>query len=181
MPQFTKRSGILFGIAFIMALIVLLRGGDGKEGVVEVEPTATVMERLADSDETVARQAAIDLGRMRATISLEPLSECLREHTHPKVRVAAARALRRIDTWDAIPVLIEGMNDSDFKVRSAANASVIDMIGQDWQFDPAWDTDDREDWLEQFAEYVDKERGGWESWQKRRTDPFAPGAGTPAE
>jgi HEAT repeat protein len=179
MHSFTTRAGILFGIAGVLGLVGLTRGcGGGEEGRVKFETPEAVMARLTDADDAVAWQAAIDLGRMRATVALSALSTCLRTDERPKLRAAAARSLSQIDTWDAIPALLEGMNDESDLVRKSADAAIIEMIGVDWQFDPDWDKQDREEWLAEFADHIDKERGGWESWQKRRDSPYEVGPGS---
>jgi HEAT repeat protein len=163
-----------------LALILVFRGcsDDSAQGKVQFESPDALISQLTASDDAIAWQAATDLGRMRATVSLDALSECRRSDTRPKVRAAAALSLGRIDTWDAIPALLEAMNDDTRVVRAAADAAVIEMIGVDWQFDPDWPKDERQEWLAEFAKHIDKERGGWESWQKRRKNPYEPGAGT---
>jgi len=173
MMQFTKRGGILLGIAVVMGLFVILRGEE-EAPPVRYESPEVLAGRLADSDETVAWQAATDLGRLGSPVALDPLSRCMRSETRPRVRAAAARSLAKIGTWDAVAVLVEGMNDEALVVRQASDTAVVSMIGRDWQFDPTWEAEERGPWLEQFAEHVDSERGGWESWQKRKDTPYAP-------
>lgn len=177
--QFSPRAGILCAVAGLLGLIVLIRGcGDeAAENLAQFESPEDVIPRLQSDDEAVAWQAATDLGRMRATVALSPLSECLRTDERPKVRAAAALSLGRIDNWGAVDPLLTGMNDKDRLVRASADEAIVEMIGVDWQFDPDWDKSEREEWLEAFADHIQKERGGWESWQKRRKNPYQEGTG----
>lgn len=96
-------------------------------------PTAASehLRNLADPDEGVRQQAALELGRMHAEQALDPLAATLAGDGSATVRDAAARALGLIGSPRALPALTRAAQaDSDRDVRRSAQFAVEVIHGQ---------------------------------------------------
>jgi hypothetical protein len=86
------------------------------------------LQRLADANEQVRSESALQLGRLRAAEAIDPLAATLAGDSNSKVRDAAARALGLIGSSKALPALERASQvDSDPTVRHSAEFS-IDVI-----------------------------------------------------
>jgi hypothetical protein len=86
------------------------------------------LQRLADANEQVRSESALQLGRLRAAEAIDPLAATLAGDSNPRVREAAARALGLIGSQKALPALQQAAQaDSDPTVRHSAEFS-IDVI-----------------------------------------------------
>jgi hypothetical protein len=86
------------------------------------------LQRLADVNEQVRSESALQLGRLRAAEAIDPLAATLAGDANSKVREAAARALGLIGSSKALPALERASQvDSDPTVRHSAEFS-IDVI-----------------------------------------------------
>ncbi|MEW6160046.1 MAG: HEAT repeat domain-containing protein [Verrucomicrobiota bacterium] len=85
-------------------------------------------EVSADSDATVRRQAARQLGESSNASALVPLQQAL-EDRELSVRFAAATALGRIANRSAIPALVTALNETDLFTRYAV-FTALNRIGR---------------------------------------------------
>ena len=65
----------------------------------------------------------------------EQLERSLRDR-RPAIRAAAAKSLGRLKLWDSMPALLAALKDGDRRVRGAANAAIVKVLGADYGFDP---------------------------------------------
>lgn len=83
------------------------------------------LQRLSHPDEGVRREAALQLGRLRAAQAVDPLAATLAGDRSPTVREAAARALGMIGSPQALPALERAAQaDPDRDVRYSAQFAV---------------------------------------------------------
>lgn len=86
---------------------------------------AQILPQLNDTTESVRRDAAMALGRLRATQAIEPLATLLRTDGSPAVRDAAARALGLIGSPQCLAALsYAAQADQDRDVRRSAQFAV---------------------------------------------------------
>jgi hypothetical protein len=86
---------------------------------------AQLLGQLKQTQEDARRDAAIELGRLKATGAVEPLITCLSSDNSPAVREAAARGLGLIASPQSLTALIHAAQaDSDRDVRHAAQFAV---------------------------------------------------------
>jgi hypothetical protein len=84
-----------------------------------------LLQRLNDANETVRRDAAMDLGRMKAQRAVDPLVTLLAKDPSANVRDAAARALGLIASPRSLNALIYAAQaDNDRDVRHSAQFAV---------------------------------------------------------
>jgi HEAT repeats len=94
-----------------------------------VAPTPTRMDsllsQLRDPSETVRRDAAMDLGRMKAQKAVDPLIQLLSKDASPIARDGAARALGLIASPRSLNALIYASQaDNDRDVRHSSQFAV---------------------------------------------------------
>ena len=81
----------------------------------------TQMQRLSNPDDAARADAAVRLGRMKATRAVASLAQVLASDRSAAVREAAARGLGLIGTTDALPALqCAAQADDDREVRHSA-------------------------------------------------------------
>jgi len=85
------------------------------------------LRQLADPNEQVRLDSALQLGRARYVRAVDPLAATLAGDRSPAVREAAARALGLISSPKALPALQGALADSDSQVRHSAQFA-IDVI-----------------------------------------------------
>ena len=84
-------------------------------------PVDRYIQHLANPDDRARMEAALQLGRARATEAVEPLSRMLAGDRSPQAREASARALGLIGTPSALPALQQAAQaDDDRDVRNSA-------------------------------------------------------------
>jgi HEAT repeat protein len=89
------------------------------------------LQLLASPDERVRADAALELGRMRATRAIDRLAAALAGDRSPAVRDAAARALGLIGDRRALPALQHAAQaDGDRDVRRSAQFAVEVITAQ---------------------------------------------------
>ena len=85
----------------------------------------SLVQKLSDANETVLRDAAMDLGRMKAQQALDPLMNVLSRDASPTARDGAARALGLIAAPRSLNALIYAAQaDNDRDVRHSAQFAV---------------------------------------------------------
>jgi len=92
------------------------------------------IERLKDSNENIRFSATLELGRLKDLRAAAPLVEVLREDKDYYVRLGAATALGDMKACDAVPALVEALDDKDTLVRTAANDALQAITGQAFEF-----------------------------------------------
>jgi len=86
------------------------------------------LNQLANSNDQIRRDSALQLGRLRAQEAIDPLAATLAGDRSPQVREAAARGLALIGSTKALPALEQAARaDVDPTVRHSAEFS-IDVI-----------------------------------------------------
>jgi HEAT repeat protein len=84
-----------------------------------------LLQHLANPDERVRADSALQLGRMRVQRAVDPLAATLAGDRSPAVREAAARALGLIASPKALPALQRAAQaDADRDVRHSARFAV---------------------------------------------------------
>ena len=84
-----------------------------------------LLRKLTDANDTVRRDAAMDLGRMKAQSGIDALTKLLSKDASPAVRDAAARALGLIASPRSLNALIYAAQaDADRDVRHSAQFAV---------------------------------------------------------
>jgi len=91
-------------------------------------------KRLRDADEDVVFSATIQLAHLKALEAAPDLLRVLEKHKKFYPRLGAATALGEIQAVDAVPALIEALNDKDDLVRTAASEALHLITGQDFNF-----------------------------------------------
>ncbi len=85
----------------------------------------TLLPKLGDAQEHVRRDAAMDLGRLKAAKAVDALVKMLSSDSSPAAREAAARALGLIASPQSLTALIQAAQvDQDRDVRHSAQFSV---------------------------------------------------------
>lgn len=92
------------------------------------------IKRLRDRDEDIVFSATIELARLKALRATPHLVDVLEKHKDFYARLGAATALGEIQAVEAVPALIEGLNDRDDLVRTAASEALHRITGQDFNF-----------------------------------------------
>jgi hypothetical protein len=83
------------------------------------------LQQLADVNDQVRSESALQLGRLRAPEAIDPLAATLAGDRSPQVREAAARALALIGSSKALPALQHAaLADTDQTVRHSAEFSI---------------------------------------------------------
>jgi HEAT repeat protein len=83
------------------------------------------LQLLADPDERVRADSAMELGRLRAVRAVDPLAATLAGDRSAMVRESAARALALIGSSKALPALQQAaLSDSDRDVRHSAQFAI---------------------------------------------------------
>jgi HEAT repeat protein len=87
-----------------------------------------LVTQLANPDERIRAETALQLGRLKSTQGVDPLAATLAGDRSPAVREAAARALALIASPQALPALEKAAaTDPDHDVRHSARFA-IDVI-----------------------------------------------------
>ena len=87
---------------------------------------------LRDSDPIVRRKCCHYLGERGDLAAIEPLAHALREDKEMDVRVAATKALGRMQSPEALKALTAALEDRDPALQFAAVQSVKQISGQDF-------------------------------------------------
>jgi hypothetical protein len=90
-----------------------------------VASTDTFLANLRSPDENVRRDSVLELGRMKATTAVQPITATMAGDQSPVVREAAARSLGLIGSPNALTALLHAAQaDPDRDVRRSAQFSV---------------------------------------------------------
>jgi HEAT repeat protein len=90
----------------------------------------SALQQLRDGDEQVRADAAVRLGRLRATQAVGPIVKALNSDSSPKVREAAARGLGLIGSPSALSALqYAAQADDDREVRHSASFAAETIRG----------------------------------------------------
>ena len=119
-------------------------------------------QSLRDSRPQVRAAAAAAMGkfRLRESVDVNTLTTLLDDPDEAgEVRAAAAQSLGRMRIWQAMPSLVDALEDPDPLVRGRAGASVRRMLGVDFGFRANASLADRE-------RAVRKIRSSWQGFQQ---------------
>ena len=83
---------------------------------------------LQDPRPEVRAAAMVTVGRCDEKEGAQVLAEVLEGNNPPHLRAAAAQALGRMRAWDAMPALINALEDESEQVRGRAGAAVRRMF-----------------------------------------------------
>jgi hypothetical protein len=92
--------------------------------------------RLRDPDDDIVFSATMELARLGALRAASALVEVLDKHRDFYARLGAATALGQLKACDAVPDLIEALDDKDDLVRTAANDALMLITDQNFNFVP---------------------------------------------
>jgi len=92
------------------------------------------VEQLKADEEGLRFAAAVELGRIGHPAAIDPLMEVLEKDKDYFVRRAAARSLGDMNSWVAVPALIDTLGDKEFFVAIAAHQALKNITGQDFGF-----------------------------------------------
>ena len=101
------------------------------------------IQRLKDANENIRFSATLELGRLKDLRATAPLVQVLEKDKDYYVRLGAATALGDLKAVDAVPALIEALNDSDALVRTAANDALQAISEQPFEFVPGMSKSER--------------------------------------
>lgn len=91
----------------------------------ESTPPSGLMRQLSDANETVRRDAAVELGRQKSQAAVDALTHMLSKDSSPIAREGAARALGLIAAPRSLNALIfAAQADNDREVRHSAQFAV---------------------------------------------------------
>jgi HEAT repeats len=91
------------------------------------------IERLKDSSDTVVFSAAMALGELGDLRATAPLVEVLRTHKYYYARLAAASSLGNLQAADAMPALIDALEDKDTLVQTAVAEALSAVTRQPYK------------------------------------------------
>ena len=92
------------------------------------------IKRLSDSDEDIVFSATIELARLKALRATPNLVLVLSRHKDFYARLGAATALGEIRACNAVPDLIDALDDKDDLVRTAAAEALHRIAEEDFNF-----------------------------------------------
>ena len=175
---FTSKLGTR-GLALAVAVVVLLLivclrpllygGGAIAREIEDQDHLDRLVSNIDSEDELVAMQAVTDLGRFNAKTVSEELAAALKD-PRPNVRVAASKALGRLEVWETMPNLIDALEDEVLDVRVASYASIVRMMGIDYGFDPEAKVSVRRRFIATLRSKYQKEHEAFLAWQKRKAE-----------
>jgi hypothetical protein len=113
------------------------------------------IEVLGDPNEGKAFSATLELSRLKDLRAVPPLVRTLQTHKDYYVRLGAATALGELKAVDAVPALIEALEDRDDLVRTAADESLRAITEQDFGYSAALPANERR-----------RIQGQWKKWWK---------------
>jgi hypothetical protein len=94
------------------------------------------IDLLRDSNAGIAFSATISLARLKDLRAVPALVSALETYKDFYVRLGAADALRELKACDAVPNLIEALDDKDDLVRSSANLALQGITQHEEPFAP---------------------------------------------
>ncbi len=92
------------------------------------------IDLLKDPNAGIAFSATLELGRLKDLRAVPALTATLKTYRDFYVRLGAADALRELKACDAVPALMEALDDKDDLVRTAANQALIFITGHQEPF-----------------------------------------------
>lgn len=98
-------------------------------------------ELINDDDREVRANAIMGLGQLKVSEALEPLTNRLSIETDGWVKIQIVQAFQSIQDRQAVPTLIDLLEDQDEQVRHRAAVALTNLTGQSFG-------EDREKWLE---------------------------------
>jgi hypothetical protein len=87
------------------------------------------LDKLRGRSNDAAFSATVELAALRDPRALKPLVGALRAHPDFYVRLGAATALGQMEALDAVPALIDALDDKDQLVRTAAAEALYGTTG----------------------------------------------------
>ncbi len=122
-------------------------------------PSAEVdrwIARLKDPNENIRFTATLQLGLLKDLRATQPLIEVLQKDRDYYVRLGAATALGDVQAVDAIPALIEALEDDDGLVRTAANDALRAITDQPFEFVPGMSRSERRKLQRRWKDWYDQ-------------------------
>ena len=81
------------------------------------------------------------------------------------VRLESARAVLEIGAWNAVPVLLQGLNDPDLQTRSLCAEILEQKVGENFGYDPKASESERAASILQWNRW----------WEEKKGDPSVEG------
>jgi hypothetical protein len=120
---------------------------------------ATLVPNLADANPSTRWEAVDELGRSKDPAVIPHIAPLLRD-SDLFVRMCAARVLADLGTLQAVPQLIDALEDSEPTVRESAWNALRTLTGKDFKFDPQGNEADRQKKVKSWREWWKKEGEG---------------------
>jgi hypothetical protein len=117
------------------------------------------IDLLKDPNAGIAFSATLELSRLKDLRAVAALVNALKTYRDFYVRLGAADALRELKACDAVPSLIDALDDKDDLVRTAANQALIHITGHQEPF--AANLPGNE---------LKRAQKGWTTWWKENED-----------
>jgi len=103
----------------------------------------TLLELAGDSDVRVASFGLATISAQRDPRLLTPLKREVARPADPMLRFEYARALLALGDWSELPVLVEGLEHEDVRIRGNALKALFDATGERNGFHPQGAPEDR--------------------------------------
>jgi len=129
----------------------------------------TLVPNLADANPSTRWEAVDELGRSKDPAVIPHIAPLLRD-SDLFVRMCAARVLADLGTLQAVPALIDALEDAEPTVRESAWHALRTLTGKDFKFDPQGNDADRQ-----------KKVKSWREWWKKEGEGLLNGGGTAPE
>jgi hypothetical protein len=113
-------------------------------------------EALASSDDQGRREALLELGKLQDT-DPKLLTDALADDPAPDIRAAAARGLSRLKSEEAIPELLDALDDDDINVRTWAITGLNNtLVGVRFPYDARAPRPERLKQIESIRAYLER-------------------------
>jgi len=81
------------------------------------------------------------------------------ESDNPVKRMKACAWLGSHQVTEAVPFLIERLNDPDIAVRAIAHRALLDITGEDYNYSPGYEPFEREEVMEKYRKWWQDHKG----------------------
>jgi hypothetical protein len=155
-----KREHWYFTIiaAGALAVVVLIYRSIGRGPAAPLPPEKAAETANHATSEREVYEALTSFGRVRRDDAPQVRAIMTNPHNETRVRAAAADALGEIADWEAIPQLLEAMNDPDPIVRGRAGVAAQKIVGADYHFRAEAPEEERREIMGLI----------WQYWESRR-------------
>lgn len=117
------------------------------------------VKNLKDSSITIAYSAAFKLKLLKDPRAVPALTEALKSHKDVWVKAECATALGAIRSADAVPALIDALDDKDQYVLASVSDALVKITGQDFKSTLNPSTKERKAYKEQWSKWWKENEG----------------------